>query len=88
MSGAKHRFSSGIGSKNPLSWKKTRFFLGNASQWELIREEWLAMAYVVFDGLPWLMPFLISDLFGSWTILYHQHGPVSAPNPPEIESSC
>ena len=73
MSGAKHRFSSGIGSKNRLSWK-TLVFPGNTSKWELIREEeWLAM---------------ISDLFGSWTILYHQHGPVSPPNPPELESSC
>ena len=80
MSGAKHRFSSGIGSKNRLSWKRL-VFPGNTSKWELIREEeWLAMA--------WLMSFLISDLFGSWTILYHQHGPVSPPNPPELESSC
>ena len=39
---------------------------------KLIREEeWLAMAYVFFGR------FLISDLFGSWTMIYHQHGPVS-----------
>ena len=68
MSGAKKRFSSGIGSKNRLSWEKEKrlFFPGNASKWKLIREEeWLAMAYVVFGR------FLSSDLLGSWTINYN-----------------
>ena len=68
MSGAKHRFSSGIGSKNRLSWK-TLVFPGNTSKWELIREEeWLAMAYVVFDlRLVWLMDYFIPPAWAGVT---------------------
>ena len=68
FSGAKHRFSSGIGSKKCLSWKKL-FFPGNASKWELIREEeWLAMAYVVFDlRLVWLMDYFIPPAWAGVT---------------------